>query len=53
MHSSAEELARYLWGELRDAFASRDVLSGIISIEITVAEAPGQAASYREEMTKF
>jgi dihydroneopterin triphosphate aldolase (PTPS-III) / 6-pyruvoyltetrahydropterin synthase len=53
MHSSAEELARYLWCELRNALEVLDVLSGIISIEITVAEAPGQAASYREEMTKF
>ena len=53
MHSSAEELARYLWGELRNALEVLDVLTGIISIEISVAEAPGQAASYREEMTKF
>jgi 6-pyruvoyl-tetrahydropterin synthase len=52
-HSSAEELARYLWGELRDALASRHVLTGITAIEIEVAEAPGQAASYREEITKF
>ena len=52
-HSSAEELARYLCGELRDALASRNVLSGITSIELTVAEAPGQASSYREEITKF
>jgi 6-pyruvoyltetrahydropterin/6-carboxytetrahydropterin synthase len=52
-HSSAEELARYLWGELRDALAALDVLSGIVAIGITVAESPGQAASYREEIAKF
>jgi 6-pyruvoyl-tetrahydropterin synthase len=52
-HSSAEELARYLWGELRNALAALNVLSGIVAIGITVAEAPGQTASYREEITKF
>lgn len=51
-HSSAEELARYLWNELHDALASRAALSEIIAIEISVAEGPGQAAIYRQELDK-
>ena len=49
-HSSAEELARYLWHELRDALAARDALSHIESIEVSVAEGPGQAAVYHEDI---
>ncbi|MBF6560763.1 MAG: 6-carboxytetrahydropterin synthase [Candidatus Binataceae bacterium] len=49
-HSSAEELARYLWCELRDALAAQGALVHIESIEISVAEGPGQAALYREEI---
>jgi dihydroneopterin triphosphate aldolase (PTPS-III) / 6-pyruvoyltetrahydropterin synthase len=49
-HSSAEELARYLWQELRDALAERGALGHIISMEISVAEGPGQAALYQEEI---
>jgi 6-pyruvoyltetrahydropterin/6-carboxytetrahydropterin synthase len=51
-HSSVEELAQYIWNELRDALEARNALSGVISIEISVAEGPGQAASYREEIAK-
>jgi 6-pyruvoyl-tetrahydropterin synthase len=51
-HSSAEELAHYIWNELRDALQAHNALAGIISIEISVAEGPGQAALYREEITK-
>jgi 6-pyruvoyl-tetrahydropterin synthase len=47
VHSSAEELARYLWQELHDALESQSALDGIESIEISVAEGPGQAAIYR------
>jgi 6-pyruvoyltetrahydropterin/6-carboxytetrahydropterin synthase len=50
MHSSAEELARFLWQELRLALASRDALGDIAAIEISVAEGPGQAAIYRQEL---
>jgi dihydroneopterin triphosphate aldolase (PTPS-III) / 6-pyruvoyltetrahydropterin synthase len=50
VHSSAEELARYLWNELRGALRGRDALSGVISIEISVAEGPGQAAIYRQDI---
>jgi 6-pyruvoyl tetrahydropterin synthase/QueD family protein len=48
-HSSAEELARYIWQELRQALLTQDALKGVMSIEISVAEGPGQAAIYRAE----
>jgi len=51
-HSSAEELARYIWNELHDALKVQNALSDIIMIEISVAEGPGQAAIYHEEITK-
>lgn len=50
VHSSAEELARFIWSELRNALAARDALDDVFSIEISVAEGPGQAAIYREEI---
>jgi 6-pyruvoyl tetrahydropterin synthase/QueD family protein len=50
VHSSAEELARYLWNELHSALRTRDALSGIVFIEISVAEGPGQAAIYRQDI---
>jgi len=46
MHSSAEELARFLWEELHDALAANQALAGISSMEVSVAEGPGQAAIY-------
>jgi 6-pyruvoyl tetrahydropterin synthase/QueD family protein len=48
-HSSAEELARYIWQELRQALSMQGALEGILSLEISVAEGPGQAAIYRNE----
>ncbi|HEX3410010.1 MAG TPA: 6-carboxytetrahydropterin synthase [Candidatus Binataceae bacterium] len=51
-HSSAEELARYIWNELHEALKARNALSEIIGIEISVAEGPGQSAIYRENITK-
>ncbi len=50
VHSSAEELARYIWNELYKALAERDALTDVISIEISVAEGPGQSAVYRSEI---
>lgn len=47
-HSSAEELARYLAGEIRRELEA-DGAGGITAIEIGVAETPGQAAYYRED----
>ena len=49
-HSSAEELARFIWNELRESLNARKALQGIVSIEISVAEGPGQAAIYRAEV---
>jgi len=50
-HSSAEELARFIWKELCEALNAQQALAGIMSIEISVAEGPGQAAIYRAEVT--
>ena len=50
MHSSAEELARYIWDELYKALAGRGALAEVIAIEISVAEGPGQSAVYRSEI---
>ena len=52
VHSSAEELARYIWGELRDSLRTHNALSQVVTLEISVAEAPGQTASYRESISK-
>lgn len=46
IHSSAEELARFLWQELRAALAANGALGGVVALEIAVAEGPGQAAIY-------
>jgi 6-pyruvoyltetrahydropterin/6-carboxytetrahydropterin synthase len=48
-HSSAEELARYIWKELEDALRNRGAYDGVIAMEVSVAEGPGQAAFYRAE----
>jgi len=48
-HSSAEELAAYLAGRLRDALRAEAGGRGLVALEIGVAEAPGQAAYCREE----
>jgi len=50
MHSSAEELAHFIWDELFSALRARTALGNISSIEVSVAEGPGQAAIYREEI---
>lgn len=47
VHSSAEELARYIWNELKLALDSRSALAGVTAMEISVAEGPGQSAIYR------
>ena len=47
VHSSAEELARYLAGEIRRELLA-DGVTGIRGIEVGVAETPGQIAYCRE-----
>jgi 6-pyruvoyltetrahydropterin/6-carboxytetrahydropterin synthase len=50
VHSSAEELARYIWGELVAALRQRGASGEADVIEISVAEGPGQAAIYRHQV---
>jgi len=47
VHSSAEELARYIWQELAAALGARGALKLVTTMEISVAEGPGQSAHYR------
>ena len=47
MHSSAEELARYIWTELVAQLKSQGAAGEADVIEISVAEGPGQSAIYR------
>ncbi|HYA36085.1 MAG TPA: 6-carboxytetrahydropterin synthase [Candidatus Binataceae bacterium] len=47
VHSSAEELSRYIWGELVNALRAQGALQQDAAIEISVAEGPGQEAMYR------
>ena len=48
IHSTAEEMARYLAGRLCDELdASTLVARGIVTIEITIGETPKQEARYR------
>ncbi len=46
VHSSAEELARLIWEELRSALRTNRALDGVTALEVAVAEGPGQAAIY-------
>ncbi len=47
VHSSAEELARFVLGEIRRELEN-DGITGITTMEVGVAETPGQTAYYRE-----
>ncbi|MGA2408989.1 MAG: 6-carboxytetrahydropterin synthase [Candidatus Binataceae bacterium] len=49
-HSSAEELARFVWNELHEALQVHGALSDIVGLEVSVAEGPGQAAIFRQEI---
>jgi 6-pyruvoyl-tetrahydropterin synthase len=51
-HSSAEELARFIWNQLYSALDIQRVLKDVVSIEISVAESPGQAAHFRQVLTR-
>ncbi len=48
VHSSVEELARYLAGELRKELVA-DGVTGITAIEVGVEESFGQTAFFRQE----
>ena len=49
-HSSAEELARFIWTELHRELLHRNSLENVSAMEISVAEGPGQMAIYRQEL---
>lgn len=48
VHTSVEELARYLTGELKRELAAEGV-TGVTTVEVGVEESFGQAAYYRQE----
>jgi 6-pyruvoyltetrahydropterin/6-carboxytetrahydropterin synthase len=50
VHTSAEELARYIWSQLHAALIARQALKEVVAMEVSVAEGPGQAAVYRQEI---
>ena len=52
MHSSAEELARFIWTELHNELERSRALSDVSAMEVSVAEGPGQAAIYRQELPR-
>jgi len=47
VHTSAEELARYVYDQLHAVLARRRALEGVVAMEVSVAEGPGQSATYR------
>ncbi|HVN91834.1 MAG TPA: 6-carboxytetrahydropterin synthase [Candidatus Binataceae bacterium] len=49
-HSSAEELARFIWSELHSALTAQQDLKDAIMMEVSVAEGPGQAAYFRQNL---
>ncbi|MGH7813936.1 MAG: 6-pyruvoyl trahydropterin synthase family protein [Candidatus Binataceae bacterium] len=49
VHSSAEELAHYIADELARALEAQDAMAGVTAMAVSVAEGPGQSATYRRE----
>ena len=49
-HSSAEELARFIWNQLCSSLEVHQSLKDVLAIEISVAEGPGQAACFRQKI---
>lgn len=53
-HATAEELAIYLYGEILKGLDSSYLsMRGIHTMEVIVAEAPGQEATFRHEINDF
>ena len=51
MHSSAEEMAHYLWLRLLGVLGLESLQArGIVALEVSLSEAPGQAAVYRRSL---
>ena len=47
-HSSAEEIARYLWGQIVNAFGLERLESrNVVALQVVVAEMPNQQATFR------
>jgi dihydroneopterin triphosphate aldolase (PTPS-III) / 6-pyruvoyltetrahydropterin synthase len=51
VHSSAEELARYIWSELIAALRARQALDDVIALDVSVAEGPGQTATFSDKIS--
>ena len=49
-HSSAEELARFIWNQLYLALEVEQSLKDVLTLEISVAEGPGQSACFRQNI---
>jgi 6-pyruvoyl-tetrahydropterin synthase len=49
-HSSAEELARFIWTELHGELVRHNALRDVSAMEVSVAEGPGQTAIYRQQI---
>lgn len=52
VHSSAEELARYIWSELIGALRARRALDDLIALDVSVAEGPGQSATFSDTIDR-
>jgi dihydroneopterin triphosphate aldolase (PTPS-III) / 6-pyruvoyltetrahydropterin synthase len=52
VHSSAEELARYIWSELIAALRARSALDEVIALDVSVAEGPGQSATFSDTIER-
>lgn len=51
VHATTEELAIYLWGRILQGLDANYLIKrGIHTMEVTVAEAPGQDATFRQEI---
>lgn len=53
VHATAEEIGVYLWGRILDRLDSQFLIRrGIHTMDVTVAEAPGQDATFRMSIPK-
>lgn len=52
VHSSAEELARYLWARIVDAFTTDGLQRrNIVALKVSVAEMPNQQATFKRYLS--
>ena len=51
VHSSAEEIARYMWTRIIEAFGRDELIRrGIVTLEVSCAEMPHQQATFRRRI---